>query len=371
MVELADIFRLHGPPYRAKFGDRMPPSHRRAMQDIEQCRTEVLGGQVYHCDHCQEYHYSFHSCKNRHCPKCQNDQAQLWLEHQQSLLLPVPHFLVTFTLPDELRALARRHQKTIYTILFRASSEALQELALDPRFIGGRMGMVGVLHTWTRDLRYHPHVHYIVTGGGLSADGQWRPSRQDFLVPVKALSVLFRAKFRDHLKKTDLFPLVSDQLWKKDWVVHCEPVGTGQEAFRYLAPYIFRVAISNNRIVKLQDGQVTFQYKDSATDQVKPCTLSAHEFIRRFLQHVLPDRFIKVRYYGLLSPGHRQWLNRARESLGARAIEPNTTGTHPDVKQPIDAPRCPTCGSLLKLVQTLRPTRRPTASAAPTGRSPP
>jgi hypothetical protein len=371
MVQIADIFRLHGPQYRAKFGDRMPPSHLRVMQDIEQCRTEALGGQLYHCDHCQEDHYSYHSCKNRHCPQCQNDQAQLWLENQQSRLLPVPHFLVTFTLPEELRALARRHQKTVYHILFRASSEALQELALAPRFIGGRMGMVGVLHTWTRDLRYHPHVHYIVTGGGLATDGQWRPSRHDFLVPVKPLSVMFRAKVRDHLKKTDLFSLVPERVWTKDWVVHCEPVGTGEHAFKYLAPYIFRVAISNNRILKLEDGQVTFQYKDSATDQVKTCTVTAHEFIRRFLQHVLPDRFIKVRYYGLLSPGHRHRLNQARAWLGVRAVEPTSPGTHPDVKEPIDPPRCPRCGSLLRLVGTLRPSRRPTASAPPTGRSPP
>ena len=171
---------------------------------------------------------------------------------------------------------------------------------MDPRFIGGRIGMVGVLHTWTRDLRYHPHVHYIVTGGGLSADGQWLPSRHDFLVPVKPLSVIFRAKVRDHLKKTDLGPLVDERVWTQDWVVYSQPVGTGEPAFRYLAPYIFRVAISNNRMLRLVDGQVTFQYKDSATDQVRTCTVTAEEFIRRFLQHLLPDRFIKVRYYGCL-----------------------------------------------------------------------
>jgi hypothetical protein len=358
MVEMADIFRLHGPDYRATFGHRMPARHQRAMRDIEQCRTEALGGQLYHCEHCQEFRYSYHSCKNRHCPKCQNDQAEQWLETQKSLLLPVPHFLVTFTLPDELRALARRHQKTLYNILFRASSEALQQLALDRRFIGGRIGMVGVLHTWTRDLRYHPHVHYIVAGGGLSADGYWRASHPDFLVPVKPLSTLFRAKVRDHLKKTDLFPLVDERVWTKDWVVHCEPVGSGEAAFRYLAPYIFRVAISNNRILKLDEGQVTFQYKDSATDQMKVCTVSAEEFIRRFLQHVLPDRFIKVRYYGLLSPGQRQWLNRAREALGASASQPKTSEKPPDVKPAPEAPRCPRCGSLLRLVQTLRPKGR-------------
>jgi hypothetical protein len=357
MVELADIFRRHASEYRAKFGDRMLTSHLRAMHDIEQCRTEALGGQLYQCEKCQEYRYSYHSCKNRHCPKCQNDQANQWLETQKSLLLPVLHFLVTFTLPDELRALARRHQKTIYNILFRASSEALQKLAADPKFIGGRLGMVGVLHTWTRALLYHPHVHYIVTGGGLSPDGHWRPSRSDFLVPVKALSIIFRAKFRDQLKMTGLFPLVDKRVWKRDWVVHCEPVGTGQEAFRYLAPYIFRVAISNNRILKLEGGHVTFKYKDSATDQIKFKTVPVEEFIRRFLQHVLPNRFIKVRYYGLLTPSQRHLLHRAKEALGPTAI-PTATAQRPGLKPATQASRCPTCGSLLLFVQKLRPKDR-------------
>jgi hypothetical protein len=301
MVELADIFRLHGPDYRAKFGDRMLPSHLRAMHDIERCRTAALGGQLYTCDQCRADHYSYYSCKNRHCPKCQNDQAEAWLQSQQRLLLPLPHFMVTFTLPDDLRGMARSHQQCLYNILFRASSEALQGLALDRRFIGGRVGMVGVLHTWTRDLRYHPHVHYIVAGGGLSADGHWLASGDTFLVHITPLSVIFRAKFRDQLQKTPLFPLVEEHVWKKGWIVHCQPVGSGQHAFKYLAPYIFRVAISNNRILQLADGHVTFQYKDAASAQLTCSTVTAEEFIRRFLQHVLPDRFIKVRYYGLLS----------------------------------------------------------------------
>jgi len=168
MVELAEIFRLHGPQYRAQFGARMLPSHLRAMQDIEHCRTASLGGQLYFCHYCQEQRYSYHSCKNRHCPKCQNQQANQWLQAQQSLLLPIPHFLVTFTLPAELRTLARSQQKTIYNLLFRTSSQALLQLAQDPRFVGARLGLVGVLHTWTRQLLYHPHVHYLVTGGGLT-----------------------------------------------------------------------------------------------------------------------------------------------------------------------------------------------------------
>jgi ribosomal protein L37AE/L43A len=352
MVEVAEIFRAHGPEYLAKYGERMPRAHLRAMRDIQKCRTPVLGGQVYVCTKCDEKRWSYHSCKNRHCPKCGNDQAEKWLEEQKELLLPVVHFLVTFTLPEELRRVARSNQKTVYNILFRASSEAMQKLAWDERFVGGRVGMVGVLHTWTRALIYHPHVHYIVTGGGLSERGEWKRSREDFLVPVRALSVIFRAKFRDLLKKTELFDQVDARVWKKEWVVHSEAVGSGEAAFKYLAPYVFRVAISNSRILKLEDGEVTFKYKDSATDQVRFCTLSAEEFIRRFLQHVLPDRFVKVRYYGLLSPGKRRLLKQAREALGARASA--------SVARSIDGAgiqrellRCPSCGNEMMMIATL------------------
>lgn len=264
MVEIAEIFRLHGPRYRAKYARRMPRSHLRAMRDIQSCRTPSLGGEVYLCKKCDHYRFSYHSCKNRHCPKCGNDQANQWLEEQKELLLPVSHFLVTFTLPEELRRLARSNQKALYDILFRASADAIQKLAPDDRFVGGQVGMVGVLHTWTRGLIYHPHVHYVVTGGGLTETGHWKSSRQDFLLPVRALSRIFRAKSRDLLKKTGLFDQVDRRVWKKEWVVHSKPVGTGEAAFKYLAPYIFRVAISNKRIVMLEHGRVTFKYKDSA-----------------------------------------------------------------------------------------------------------
>jgi hypothetical protein len=356
MLEVADIFRLHGPDYRAHFANRMLPSHLRAMQDIQQCRTSSLGGQLYYCPQCAEQRFSYHSCKNRHCPKCQNDQANDWLEEQQSLLLPTHHFLVTFTLPAELRASARRNQKTIYNLLFRASSAALQQLAQDPRFVGARLGMVGVLHTWTRQLLYHPHVHYIVTGGGLTADGRWCSSRKDFLVPVKALSRIFRAKLRDALKKTALFAQVEPRIWRKDWVVHSEPVGSGAQAFQYLAPYIFRVAISNNRLRKLEHGNVTFSYKESATDQLRHCTVTAAEFIRRFLQHVLPNRFIKVRYYGLLSPAQRQLLQKARQLLPATTSKLKSEAVK--TTEPLAALSCPHCGLPLTLRGPLAPTGR-------------
>jgi hypothetical protein len=228
----------------------------------------------------------------------------------------------------------------------------MQKLALDERFVGGRVGMVGVLHTWTRALIYHPHVHYIVTGGGLSERGEWKRSREDFLVPVRALSVIFRAKFRDLLKKTELFDQVDARVWKKEWVVHSEAVGSGEAAFKYLAPYVFRVAISNSRILKLEDGEVTFKYKDSATDQVRFCTVSAEEFMRRFLQHVLPERFVKVRYYGLLSPGKRRLLKLAREALGARASASVARSTD-RVSIQRELLRCPSCGNEMTMIATL------------------
>lgn len=358
MVELAEIVRLHGPDARAQCGDRLLPRHRRAMQAMEQCRTEALGGQLSPCDSCRESHDSSHSCQNRHCPTCQNDQAEQWLANQQRGLLPVTPFLLTFTLPEALRAVARSHQKTVYNIRLRSSAEALQALAWDPRCIGGRIGMVGGLHTWTRDLRYHPHVHSIVTGGGLATDDPWQPSRPASLVPVKALSGLCRATFRDELKTSALCSLVDEQVWHKDWVVHCEPVDRGQEAFRSLAPSIFRVAISHHRLLTLAEGEVTLQYKASATGQVKTSTVPAEEFMRRFLQHVLPDRCVTVRYDGLLSPSNRPRLTQARQLLGRSAVETKTSATGRAVTDPTAAPRCPRCGSTLILVQTLRPTGR-------------
>jgi hypothetical protein len=205
----------------------------------------------------------------------------------------------------------------VYDLLFKSSAAALQKLAKDPRFVGGDIGMMGGLHTWQRDMGYHPHVHFIVPGGGLSPDrSQWLPSKDDFFVPVEALSPIFRAKFRDALKKTDLFDSVPAEVWQKDWVVHCKPVGNGNSALKYLAPYIYRVAITNNRIEKLEDGQVSFRFKNSDTGRWEIRRLPVFEFIHRFLQHVLPKGFVKIRYYGLLSPNKRNHLAAAKCLLG-------------------------------------------------------
>ena len=318
MLELAEIFRRYGPAYRAKFADRVLPSHLAAMAAIERCRTEALGGHLYQCAACGELEYSYHSCKNRHCPKCQNDAATRWLEQQRTLLLPVPYFLVTFTLPEELRPVARAHQHCLYNLLFQTSAAALQALALDPHYLGGQIGMVGVLHTWTRDLAYHPHVHYLVPGGGLSPEGeQWRsPRSAAWLVPVRALSRLFRGKFKAALATaTELCALVPPQVWHKDWVTHCQPAGSGTEVLTYFAPYIYRIALTNNRLETLEDGQVTFRFQKRNSAGWKRLTLPADAFIHRFLQHVLPRGFCKVRAYGLLSPRQRQRLPQLRTLL--------------------------------------------------------
>jgi hypothetical protein len=261
--------------------------------------------------------------------------------------------MVTFTLPEGLRAIARRHQKLVYDLLFQTSAAALQALAADPRFVGGQIGMVGVLQTWTRELIYHPHVHYLVPGGGLAGDGHsWLSNRNAFLVHVKPLAILFRAKFRDELKKTGLFEQVPAQVWGQAWVVHCQPVGSGEATLKYLAPYIFRVALSNRRIVKLENGQVTFRYRESDTRRWKSCTLPAEEFIRRFLQHVLPKGFQKVRYYGLFSSSQRPRLALARLLLGLTVSpEPSKPAQSSPERPPI---LCPTCDRSMRLSQSLR-----------------
>jgi len=363
-LELAHVFQQFGPAYRQKHASKILPSHRQAMRAIEHCRTEVLGGQVYVCSACGETRYSYHSCRNRHCPKCQHEQTQDWLEVQQGLLLPVPYFLLTFTLPVELRKFTSQNQKLIYNLLFRTSAQAAQQLARDPRFVGGQIGLVGVLHTWTRNLIYHPHVHYLTPGGGLASDGQsWLPARRNFFLPVKALSKLFRAAFRRALKRTAIYPNLPSKVWRKDWVVHCKAVGDGQAALKYLAPYIHRIAISNRRLVSLsndgclENAQVTFQYRASDTGQIKTCTLSVERFLQRFLQHVLPRGFVKVRYYGFFGATLRSRLAALQQQLGKEISPQQSDDTNPDTigSEPRQKLLCPLCGQALLFQRIIHP----------------
>ena len=365
MTTLGEIFRQYGPAYRTKFGHQFTTSQRVAMAAIERCRTEALGGQVYTCPRCATVRYSYHSCRNRHCPTCQQDQAQAWLAQQQALLLPVRYFLVTFTLPAQLRPLARRHPRRLYALLFRSSALALQQLAADPRFVGGQIGMIGVLQTWTRDLRYHPHIHYLVPAGGfVAAEDCWRPVTGHVLVHVKPLGKLFRGKLRAGLRQLQLAGGVPPAVWRTPWVVDCRAVGSGAAALRYLAPYIFRVALSNNRLERVVDDQVTFRYRDSDSKQTKRCTLPAEAFIRRFLQHVLPRGFVKVRSFGLFSPAKRHLLAQARAALKVAVdaapgdvMPPAATGT-PAVEAVPVVYACPRCGAVMQCTLVLVPSSR-------------
>ena len=364
MITLGEVFRRYGPEYRARWGSQLSPPQLAAMHAIEACRTEALGGQVYRCPHCDATRYAYHSCRNRHCPTCQHAAAQDWLARQQELLLPVPYFLVTFTLPGALRAVAYQHQALVYDLLFRAAATALQQLAQDPRFVGGQLGLVGVLQTWTRDLRYHPHIHYLVPAGGLAADGRsWKTARANFLVHVTPLAILFRAKLRAALRQTELWGSIPAAVWQQDWVVDCRPVGSGRTALKYLAPYVFRVALSNNRILAMADGQVTFRYQDGESRQTRTCTLPAETFIERFLAHILPKGFVKVRYYGLFRVGARQHLARLRAQLvlQQRKVELLPAAEEPAAPASRLGPVCPSCGQEMRVERVLPPQRAPPA----------
>ncbi len=366
VVEVADVFRCYGSEYIQKFGQRMPPSHRRAFKDILRCRTPAMGGHVFECDHCGRQQYSYHSCRNRSCPKCHKSDIQAWLQGRQKELLPVPYYHVIFTLPHELRAFARRHQKEVYGLLIKSAAHSILKLAADPRYVGGLVGVMAVLHTWGSNLSYHPHVHCLVTGGGLSSDGQvWMPARDDYLVPVRALSRLFRGIFLDSLRRQFKDIQLPKSIWQKDWVVYCKPAVQGtRTVLNYLARYIHRVAITNSRIISADDGKVTFRYKDSRDDQTKTMTVSAEEFIRRFLQHVLPAGAHKVRYYGLWSPTHRKNLSKVQHILTQSGNDQQVQSEEDiDAKAPppSEARQCPHCqmGNLILIGRLPRQGRAP------------
>jgi len=360
VLEVADIVRLHGEAYLRQYGSSLTSAQKRALRDISVCRTPQLGGHVYQCDHCQEKIFSYHSCRNRSCPKCHQAQTQRWLNKQHDRLPQCSYFLVTFTLPAGLRPLARSHPKKIYSLLMKSAADALQKLAADPQYLGARIGALAVLHTWTRAMLFHPHVHMLVTAGGLSPDGQsWvYPKHPLFLVPDPALSIIFRAKFCAALQKAGLLRFVPAAVWKKGWVVHSQHAGRGDKVLDYLARYVFRIAIANSRLESLDDGIVTFRYRDNKTQQIRHVRLPATEFIHRFLQHVLPKGATKVRHYGLFSPACSAQLQRAQTLWTPPAIAsaPVTDPEPSEVPVPRYPQRCPHCrvGSLLWL-ETLPP----------------
>jgi len=381
VLELADIFREAGADYRRAFASRMLPSHLKAMRDIEACRTPALGGQLRSCDnHCGAMQYSYHSCRNRHCPKCHTDQTRRWLEAQKTRLLPCPYFLLTFTLPAQLRPLARSHQKRLYPALLSTSARSVLSLATDARYLGARPGLITVLHTWTRAMIYHPHAHILATGGGLAPGGdRWvDPVHHDFLLPGRALSKMFRGKFRAALESAGLIAEAPPAVWHKPWVVHLQQAGSGEKVLEYLSRYLFRIAIANSRLERFENGAVTFRYRDNRSGQIKHCTLPAQEFISRFLQHVLPPRLTKVRYHGIYSPSRNKDLERARGLLAPPRAPLLTDPPVPDERAPLapdvpvekdavqlrEDPLCPSCKiGRMRIVAILPRQRDPPRSA--------
>lgn len=286
------IFQDHADAYLATFGSSMPPVHKKTIAAIRACRTGQCGMHLFACPDCGEQHVASSSCGNRHCPVCQQDKAAEWVYKQQLRLLPCTYFMSTFTIPEALRVVARSHQKVFYSAMFQCASEALRTLEADPRFVGCKVsGFFGVLHTWGRQLQYHPHFHFVIPGGGLNQQrDEWVASSGHFLVHVRALSRLFRGKMKAALNRAGLLPLVPESVWSCEWVVHCKSVGDGRAAMKYLGAYVMRVAISEARVVAYDGERVRFKYQKVGSSKWRYMTLSAIEFIRRFLQHVF-DRF--------------------------------------------------------------------------------
>ena len=370
MPEVADIFRLYGPAYLQRFGPNLLPSHRRVLRDLVNCRTPALGGQVYQCNSCGREHYVYHSCRNRSCPKCHATDTQAWLTNRRQELLPVGYFHVGFTLPEELRPIARAHQKLVYPLMMKAAAASLIKLAADPHYVGGLVGVMTVLHTWSRTLEYHPHVHCLVPAGGVTTDGRWIPARSKYLVPVKALSKIFRGMFRDLL--TAALPDVQfpPSVWRRDWVVYCKPAVQGADrVLEYLARYVHRIAITNGRILAIDDGHVTFRYQKTGESCWRTMTLNAEEFIRRFLQHVLPAGAHRVRYYGLWAPANRPLLRRVLVALLTSSsastpvlpVQPSLPVKPPAPGSTLRGNSCPFCstGTLLLLRRLPPQTRAP------------
>jgi hypothetical protein len=349
-VELADVIQAALPGLPAL---RLTSDQRRAVRDVERCRTAALGGHVEQCVDCGHTRIAYNSCRNRHCPKCCASQQALWLEREARNLLPVEYHHVVFTLPAEVNPIGLLNPVAVYDALMGAAAEAIRTVAADPKHLGAEVGLLLVLHTWGQTLSYHPHVHGVVTGGGLTPDGPWRSCRPGFFLPVRVLSRVFRgaflARIRDAFEDGKLAGFADPGalaawvrgLQAKDWVVYSKPPFGGPEVvLKYLARYTHRVAISNARLVKLEGGRVTFTYKDYAdASTTKAMTLDAEEFVRRWVQHVLPSGFVKIRHYGLLANRHRE----AKLAVCRRLLV--ASGIVPVVPEPAVRPDpCPACG---------------------------
>lgn len=380
--EVADVFRSYGAEYLSKYGRSTSAEQRRVLRELSLCRTAALGGHKKKCNRCGHQQISYNSCRNRHCPKCQAQARAEWLRAREQELLEVPYFHVVFTLPDEIGPLALQNRRWVYGILFRAAAESLLTLARDPRHLGASIGFLLVLHTWGQNLHLHPHLHGVVPGGGLSPDGRrWVAGRKDFFLPVRPLSRLFRGKFLSYLQQAfdqgklsfhgQLEPLARSACWKrwrkklrsKEWVVYAKPpFGGPRQVLKYLARYTHRVAISNQRLLSVEDGQVAFRWKNYAQgNRQSTMVLDALEFIRRFLLHVLPKSFVRIRYYGFLANGQRKKkLALIRQLLGQSPLPPASpagAGEPGATAEQDTAERCPQCRQGWMIVlETIPPT---------------
>jgi hypothetical protein len=373
MGALQKLFTAHGADYLQQFGETMPATHQKVMAAMVACRTPQAGALWCGCEACGQPHLVPRSCGNRHCPTCQGRKAFEWLQRQLERALPTHHFMLTFTVPEPLRPFLRSNQRIGYEALFAASAGAIRTLAREPRFkLGDQPGFFGVLHTWGRQLQYHPHIHYVVPGGALSTeDRQWHASSPGFYLPVHALSAVFRGKFRDAIERAGLLADIPDAAWKIAWNVNCQPVGDAANTLAYLARYVFKVAISDQRIVDVDQQRVRLSYTKVHSNRRRTMALPIQEFIRRFLQHVLPQGFMKVRHYGFLSPSFGvpfEELKARVEMAHAFAAKPVNT----DIDAPAPKPMlCSHCGGVLKLLRVLHPARqRPAPASAASGASP-
>jgi hypothetical protein len=371
------------PGYLQRFGAAMPLRQREVLPRILRCRTPELGGQLFACPDCQRWRFRYYSCNDRHCPLCGQADAQEWLQRQQRrLLLPVPYFLVTFTLPEPLRAWVRAHPKLGYDLLFAASAQALQDLASNPKYLGAQLALLGVLHTWSRTLIFHPHIHYLVPGGGLSADGRtWSHTGQEFFVHFAPLKRRFRTVFAELLRKQapELWTQIPSSVWQQDWNINLQAVGSGEKALQYLARYIFKTATANRRLQLLPEGKVRWPYRQSQTGQWTHLDLEPDELLRRFLQHILPQGYCRVRCFGWYHPAAKVRANRVRALLRQAPVlsaaeeqtwqmppaGPGWEPAAPVKPPPAPAPLCPCCRIPMVLRATWRAGPRPPLAAQP------
>lgn len=347
---MAGVVRQFGPSYLARFGKSMPGSHLTAMRAIERCRTPVLGGHVVECDRCRVQDYAYHSCRHRSCPKCMQQKGEEWFEARRQELLPVPYFHVVFTVPEKLRWIIRRHQRVLYPVLLQAAAETLLEIGADPKHVGGTIGLMTVLHTWTRTLEYHPHVHCLVPAGYVDPNGAWHAVKRPWLAPDKVLANVFRGKLCAMIRAAVDGLQLPGSVFHTSWVVHVDIPKHGTDTvLEYLSRYVHRVALSDHRILEVNDKQVFFKYRDRERKNWKTMRLAGHEFLRRFLQHVWPKGFHKVRYYGLWSRKSQAQLAAIRQQLlaagnaKAAATTPApkpTLGTEPATPRWLQCPHC-------------------------------